>query len=101
MGRKWYKVIISIDRSGGIWVSIPFRWSYNPYKPKRIISLDINLKEMVVYNGKSIRRIDTRFTEALSLKIHAEKLQKKYPKRWRYNKKILDRIKIFIGGVGT
>jgi len=61
MGRNWYEVIISIDRSRGIRVSIPFRWSYNPYKPKRIISLDIDLKGIVVYNGKSIMRIDTRF----------------------------------------
>ncbi len=33
------------------------------------------------------------FVETLSLKIHAEKLQKKYPRMWRYNERILDRIK--------
>ncbi|MCD6340538.1 MAG: transposase, partial [Desulfurococcales archaeon] len=26
MGRKWYEVIVSIDRQGRIWVSIPYRW---------------------------------------------------------------------------
>ena len=79
IGRKWYEVIISIDRQGRIWVSIPFRWEYKPYKPRRIISLDINLRKVVIYNGRNIRRINTRFVEALSLKIHAEKLQKEVP----------------------
>ena len=79
IGRKWYEVIISIDRQGRIWVSIPFRWEYKPYKPRRIISLGINLRKVVIYNGRNIRRINTRFVEALSLKIHAEKLQKEVP----------------------
>ena len=93
MGRKWYEVIVSIDRQGRIWVTIPYRWEYRPYKPRRVISLDINLRKVVVYNGRNIRRIDTRFVEALSLKIHAERIQKKYPRMWRYNKRILDRIR--------
>ncbi len=93
IGRKWYEVIVSIDRQGRIWVSIPFRWMYKPYSPRRIISIDINLRKVVVYNGRSIRRINTRFMEALSLKVHAEKLQKKYSRMWRYNEIILDRIR--------
>ena len=93
MGRKWYEVIISIDRRGRVWVAIPFRREYKPYKPKRLISIDTNLKKVVAYNGKKIRRIDTRFMEALSLKIHAERIQKKHPRMWRYNERILDRIR--------
>ncbi|RLG44213.1 MAG: transposase [Thermoproteota archaeon] len=93
VGKKWYEVTVSIDRSGRIWIAIPFRWEYKPYKPKRLISIDINLKKVVVYNGKRIRRIDTRFMEALSLKIHAERIQKKHPRMWRYNERILDRIR--------
>ena len=93
MGRKWYEVIVSIDRQGRIWVSIPYRWEYRPYKPRRVISLDINLRKVVVYNGRNIRRIDTRFVEALSLKIHAERIQKKYPRMWRYSERILGRAR--------
>ncbi len=93
MGRKWYEVIISIDRKGRIWVSIPFRWKYNPYRPRKLVSLDINLRKIAIYSGRSVRRIDTRFTEALPLKIHAEKIQKKYPRIWRYNKRILNRVR--------
>ncbi len=92
LGKKWYEVMISIDRQGRIWVCIPFRWMYKPYKPKRIVSLDINLKKIVVYDVWSIRRIDTRFIESLALKIHGERIQKKYFRMWRYNERILDRI---------
>ncbi len=90
---KWYEIIVSINRQGRIWVSIPFRWMYKPYKPRRIISIDINLRKIVVYNGWCVRRMDTRYVEALSLKIHAEKIQKKYPRMWRYSERILGRIR--------
>jgi len=93
VGKKWYEVTVSIDRNGRVWIAIPFRWEFKPYKPKRLISIDINLKKVVVYNGRSVRRIDTRFMEALSLKIHAERIQKKHPRMWRYNERILDRIR--------
>ncbi len=92
LGKKWYEVIMSIDKGGRIWISIPFKWMYRPYSPKRIISLDVNLKKIVVYDGKKIRRIDTKYIEALSLKIRAERIQKKYFRMWRYNERILDRI---------
>ncbi len=40
------------------------------------ISTDINLRKVVVFDGRRIRRIDTRFVDALSLKTYAENLQK-------------------------
>ena len=69
MGKKWYEVVIGIDKRGRIWVCIPFRWEHKPYRPKRLVSLDINLKKIVIYNGRGIRRINTGFTEALYLNI--------------------------------
>ncbi len=92
-GKKWYEVIISIDKRSRIWISIPFRWMYKPYKLRRLVSLDINLRKIVVYSGRGIRRVDTRYIDALSLKIHAEKLQKKYTKIWRHNERILGRVR--------
>ena len=91
-GRKWYEVIVSIDGQGRIWVSIPFRWDYKPYMSSNILSLDINLKKIVVYNGRNIRRMDTRFTEALYLKHLAETVQKRHSYAWRRNRKWLDII---------
>jgi len=93
LSRKWYEVIISIDKQNRIWICIPFRWVYNPYKHKKLISLDINLKKIVAYNGKKVRRLNTRFTEALYLKHHAEEVQKKHNYAWRRNKKWLETIR--------
>ena len=93
IGHKWYEVIVLIDRQGRIWVNIPFRWEYRPYKPKRMTSLDINLKKIVAYNGRSIRRIDTRYVEALHLKYLAESVQKKHSYAWKRNEKWLEIIR--------
>ncbi|WP_460173741.1 RNA-guided endonuclease TnpB family protein [Vulcanisaeta sp. JCM 14467] len=93
IGREWYEVIISIDEQGRIWVSIPFGWEYDPYETKRLISLDINLKKIVIYNGRNIRRVDTRFIEALHLKHLAEGVQKRHSYAWRRNGKWLDIIR--------
>ena len=97
IGRKWYEVTISINKQGKIWICIPFRWEYNQYKPRRLIAQDTNLRHLVLFDGKRFRRVKTRFIEALSLKAHAENLQKKYPRMWRYNKRILSRIRSLHG----
>ncbi len=97
VGRKWYEVIISIDRQRRIWISIPFRWGYDPYRPRSIISIDTNLRKIVIYDGGRIRRIDTRFTEALKLKHLAECVQKRHGYAWRRNRKWLDIIRALHG----
>jgi len=58
-----------------------------------IVGLDVNLRKLVFYDGKKVRRVDTPFIKALSLRAKAEEIQRKYPKRWRYNKRILERIR--------
>jgi len=72
---------------------MPFRWNYKPYKPKRLISVDINLRKIVVHDGRCIRRIDTRFIEALYLKHIAEDVQKRHSYAWRRNEKWLNIIR--------
>ena len=42
---------------------------------------------------KNKKRRYAPFIKALSLRAKAEKILKKYPKRWRYNKRILKRIR--------
>jgi len=54
---------------------------------------DVNLRQLVSYGGSKIRRDDAAFIKALSLKAKAEELQRKYPKRWRYGKRMLHRIR--------
>ncbi|MFP3347159.1 MAG: RNA-guided endonuclease TnpB family protein [Sulfolobaceae archaeon] len=63
---------------------------------KESIAVDINMNEIVV--GKDDThyvRISTRLHEAHHWKSLAENLQKKYPRRWRENKRILNRVRSF------
>ena len=57
------------------------------------MAIDVNLKAITTFNGIETRRFRTRFVEALSKRARAEELQKRYPKRWRYNERILGRIR--------
>jgi len=93
---KWKEVHVKYENSK-LFVSVIFEFKYHPYVPRNIIALDINLKTIVAYNGFGVRRFKTRFTDALSKRKRAEELQKKYPKRWRFNKRILNRVKSLHG----
>jgi putative transposase len=89
---KWKEVHVKYENSK-LFVSVIFEFKYHPYVPRNIIALDINLKTIVAYNGFGVRRFKTRFMNALSKRRRAEELQRKYPKRWRFNKRILNRVR--------
>jgi len=89
---KWKEVFVSY-RDRKFYVSIVFEVEYKPYFPLGAIGLDVNLRKLVFYDGKKVRREDTPFVKALSLRAKAEEIQRKYPKRWRYNMGILNRVK--------
>jgi len=91
-GLKWKEIHVKY-RNGKLYVSIVFKVRYTPYISKGLIALDLNLRYAVSYDGSNVRRYRTRLIDALSKKARAEEIQKKYPKRWRYNKKILKRVK--------
>jgi len=89
---KWKEVYVSY-RNGKFYVSIVFEVEYKPYFPLGAIGLDVNLVKLVYYDGRKVRREDTPFIKALSLRAKAEEIQRKYPKRWRYNNRILNRVR--------
>jgi len=89
---KWKEVFVSY-RDGKFYVSIVFEVEYKPYIPLGVIGLDVSLKKLVCYDGRKVRRVDTPFVKALSLRAKAEGIQKKYPRRWRYNNRVLNRLK--------
>jgi len=89
---RWKEVHVKYV-NGKLYVSIVFEFAYKPYAPKGLMALDINLRTITAYDGSKVRRYRARFVDALSKKRRAEELQKKYPERWRYNEKILSRIK--------
>jgi putative transposase len=90
---RWKEVHIKYV-NGRLFVSIVFEFMYRPYVPRGIIALDVNLRMVTAYDGSKVRRYKTRFVDALNKRRRAEDLQKRYPKRWRYSKKILSRVKV-------
>jgi len=90
--QRWKEVHVKYC-NGKLYVSIVFEVKYSPRTPRGAVALDINLKQVVDCDGASIRRYRTRFIDALSKKARAEELQRRYPKRWRYNNRILSIIK--------
>lgn len=91
-GRKWYEVVVKWEH-GRLYVSIPFEFNYKPYKPSGAIALDANLRDVAVYDGKTIHYLVTRFDQALGLKKYAERVQKSHPRTWKRSKRLLKRIK--------
>jgi putative transposase len=89
---RWKEVHVKYV-NGKLFMSIVFELVYKPYTPKGLMALDTNLRMITVYDGSEVRRYKTRFVDALSKRKRAEDLQKRYPKRWRYNEKILSGIK--------
>jgi putative transposase len=91
-GLRWKEVHIKYE-NGRLFVSIVFEFRYEPYAPRGIIALDINLRTITACDGSEIRRYRAGFIDALSKRKRGEELMKKYPKRWRYNGRILSRVK--------
>ena len=91
-GLRWKEVHLKYWK-GKTYVSIVFEVKYSPYVPIGVLALDTNLKQVVIYDGSSVRRYKTRFIDALGKKARTEELQRKYSKRWRYNGRILSRIR--------
>jgi len=89
---KWKEVYVSYCNRK-FYVSVVFEVEYKPYTPLGVIGLDVNLRKLVFYDGKKVRRENTPFVKALSLRAKAEEIQRKYPERWKYNDKILNRVR--------
>ena len=51
------------------------------------------MRQLVYYDGSKVRKDDTAFIKAYSLKAKAEGLRRKHPKKWRHGKRILHRIR--------
>jgi IS605 OrfB family transposase len=79
-----------------VFLKVVFEKEEENVEPKESIAVDINMNEVVVgKDDEHYVRIPTRLEEVHHWKSLAENLQKKYPKRWRENKRILHRIHSF------
>jgi len=65
------------------------------FKPASVIAVDINQDFITVGNDKAIVEIPTRLNDAYHYVLEVQKLQRKYPYKWRYSKHILNKIAHF------
>jgi len=67
------------------------------FKVTGVVTVDINQDFLTVGNDKTTVEIPTRLDDAYHYVEEAQKLQQKYPTKWRYSKHILTRIAHFFG----
>ncbi|MFP3163833.1 MAG: RNA-guided endonuclease TnpB family protein [Acidianus sp.] len=85
-----------VIKDGKAFLKVVFEKDEESIEPKESIAVDINMAEVVVgKDDKHYVRIPTRLHEVHHWKSLAENLQKKYPRRWRENKRILYRVRSF------
>jgi len=85
-----------VIKGGKAFLKVVFEKGEESVEPRSSIAVDINMGEVVVgKDDKNYVRIPTRLEEVQHWKSLAENLQKKYPKRWKGNKRILHRIRSF------
>jgi len=65
------------------------------FKVSGVVAVDINQDFIMVGNDKKVVEIPTRLDDADHYVNEAQKLQQKYPTKWRYSKHILARIAHF------
>jgi len=85
-----------VIKDGKAFLKVVFEKGEEKVEAKESVAVDINMAEIVVgKDDKNYVRIPTRLHEVHHWKSLAESLQKKYPRRWKENKRILHRIHSF------
>jgi putative transposase len=84
---------------GEFWVSIYFRRAIKPVKPRTVMAIDLNFDNVTLaiftLNGRlaKLKRFKTPHRKILAHRIWIERIQKKYPKSWRFIKGVRKAIK--------
>jgi len=77
---------------GEFWVSVYFRRLAKPVKPRTIMAIDLNFDNVTIalftLSGRLIRlkRFKTPHREILTHRIWIERIQRRYPRSWRFIK---------------
>jgi len=93
--RSWsnYELVVKYDGKR-FWVSIYFKRIVKPLEPRMVMAIDLNFGNvtLAIYtlDGRRVRlkKLNTPHKKILTHKIWIEKIQKKYPKSWRFIKNV-------------
>ncbi len=99
--RGWgnYELVVKYDGSG-FWVSIYFRRAVKAVKPRTVMAIDLNFDNITIavfsFNGRlaKLKRFKTPLRKVLTHRIWVERIQRRYPRSWRFIKgvrKAIDR----------
>jgi putative transposase len=91
--RGWgnYELVVKYE-DGEFWVSIYFKKSVKSLKPKTIMAVDLNFDNatLAIFTLDSrllrLKRFKTPHRKILTHRIWVERIQKRYPKSWRFIK---------------
>ncbi|MCC6053101.1 MAG: IS200/IS605 family accessory protein TnpB-related protein, partial [Desulfurococcaceae archaeon] len=91
--RGWsnYEIVVKYE-DGEFWVSVYFRRVVKPVKPRTITAIDLNFDNVTLaiftFNGRLVRlkRFKTPHRKILTYKIWIERIQRRYPRSWRFIK---------------
>jgi putative transposase len=93
-----YEIVVKYE-DGEIWVSIYFRRTVKLLKPRTVMVIDLNFDNITLAvltpNGRLVRlkRFKTPHRKILTHKIWVERIQRRYPKSWRFIKGVRKAIK--------
>jgi len=93
--RGWgnYELVVKYDGSG-FWVSIYFRRAVKAVKPRTVMSIDLNFDNITLavltLDGRlaKLKRFRTPHRKVLTHRIWVERVQRRYPRSWRFIKSV-------------
>jgi len=91
--RGWsnYEIVVKYE-DGEFWVSVYFRRIIKPLKPRTVMVIDLNFDNATLaiftLSGRLIRlkRFKTPHRKILTHRIWTERIQRRYPRSWRFIK---------------
>ena len=97
MDWKNYELTVKYDGLR-FWICIEFRREIKQYNARSILAVDVNFDNVTIAIRKGkriikIKRFAFPLRKALTHKIWIERIQRRYPKQWRYIKGIREAIK--------
>jgi len=91
--RGWSNYELAVKYEGGeFWVSVYFRRTIKPVKPRTVMAIDLNFDNVTIavfaLDGRlvKLKRFKTPHRKILTHKIWIERIQRRYPRSWRFIK---------------
>jgi putative transposase len=91
--RGWsnYELVVKYE-DGEFWVSVCFKRTVKPVKPRTIMAIDLNFDNVTLaiftFDGRlaKLKRFKTPHRKILTHRIWIERIQRRYPRSWRFIK---------------